>query len=237
LVHKQGNCEYFASSLAVLLRMSGIPARLVGGYKGGFYNKTGGYYLVLQKNAHVWVEAHIAGRGWIRLDPTPYSMASPSAAFEQSVFMQLKLLLDTFNYYWYKFIINYDLSKQVAMIDKIRSTVKKHDVNFSLRSIDFKKVLVPASLLLATVLLAAGILRRRTGRDRKLIARFARRMHRHGYRRHPGEGLEEFVGRIDDADLRDRASRFVTEFEAIFYRDHPLTRPEAKRLDGLIKDL
>ncbi len=64
---KRGNCEYFASSLAVMLRMAGIPARLVGGYRGGYYNRTANYYMVLQKNAHVWVEAFVEGKGWVRL--------------------------------------------------------------------------------------------------------------------------------------------------------------------------
>ena len=70
-VNKRGNCEYFASAFAVMLRETGIPARLVGGYRGGYYNAAGGYYMVLQKNAHVWVESYIADRGWLRLDPTP----------------------------------------------------------------------------------------------------------------------------------------------------------------------
>ena len=43
---KQGNCEFFASSFALILRGAGVPARLVGGYLGGEYNELGGYFLV-----------------------------------------------------------------------------------------------------------------------------------------------------------------------------------------------
>ena len=50
-----------------MLRVAGIPSRMVGGYRGGYYNEVGKYYLVPQKNAHVWVEAFVPQRGWIRL--------------------------------------------------------------------------------------------------------------------------------------------------------------------------
>ncbi|PMP96015.1 MAG: DUF3488 domain-containing protein [Thermodesulfobacterium geofontis] len=71
--YKYGNCEYFASSMAVLLRLNGIPSRLVAGYRGGIYNEAGGYYLVRQGDAHVWVEVFIRDKGWVRYDPTPPS--------------------------------------------------------------------------------------------------------------------------------------------------------------------
>ncbi|MEI6826125.1 MAG: DUF3488 and transglutaminase-like domain-containing protein, partial [Desulfuromonadales bacterium] len=54
---KQGHCEFFASSFAMLLRLAGVPCRLVGGYLGGEYNEMGGYYIVTEDKAHVWVEA------------------------------------------------------------------------------------------------------------------------------------------------------------------------------------
>lgn len=75
LNHRSGNCEYFASALALMLRSVDIPARVVSGFKGGVYNNLGGYYTVLQKHAHLWVEAFVAKPGedghWLTLDPTP----------------------------------------------------------------------------------------------------------------------------------------------------------------------
>ncbi|HBA71071.1 MAG TPA: DUF3488 domain-containing protein, partial [Geobacter sp.] len=70
---KQGHCEFFASAFAVLLRGAGVPCRLVGGYVGGDYNQLGGYYLVSEDMAHVWVEAFIEGRGWLRIDPSSFA--------------------------------------------------------------------------------------------------------------------------------------------------------------------
>ena len=65
---RRGNCEYFASAAAVMLRMANVPARLVGGYRGGDYNRAGGYYSVRERQAHVWVEAWDRGAGcWVLL--------------------------------------------------------------------------------------------------------------------------------------------------------------------------
>ena len=68
-VSKRGYCEYFASSFAILLRLAGVPTRLVGGYLGGDYNELGGYYLITQDLAHVWVEALNDEGIWQRIDP------------------------------------------------------------------------------------------------------------------------------------------------------------------------
>ena len=68
--HRRGFCEHFASAFAFALRAAGVPARVVGGYQGGEINPVDGYFTVRQFDAHVWVEAWIAGRGWVRVDPT-----------------------------------------------------------------------------------------------------------------------------------------------------------------------
>ena len=67
---KSGHCEFYATALALLLRVDGIPARLVGGFKGGQRNPISGYYEVQQRHAHAWVEAYINGE-WVTLDATP----------------------------------------------------------------------------------------------------------------------------------------------------------------------
>jgi len=67
---KQGFCEHFASSFVLLMRASGIPARVIAGYQGIEYNKLGDYYVVRQSNAHAWAEVWLENQGWIRIDPT-----------------------------------------------------------------------------------------------------------------------------------------------------------------------
>lgn len=67
---KRGFCGHYATSFAVVLRAANIPTRLVAGYQGGVYNAVGQFWEVRQADAHVWVEAWLAGRGWVRFDPT-----------------------------------------------------------------------------------------------------------------------------------------------------------------------
>ncbi|MGO4551931.1 DUF3488 and DUF4129 domain-containing transglutaminase family protein [Lysobacter sp. 2RAF19] len=69
-VDKRGYCEQFSSSFVVLMRAAGIPARVVGGYAGADYNPVGDYWIVRRSDAHAWAEIWIAGRGWVRMDPT-----------------------------------------------------------------------------------------------------------------------------------------------------------------------
>lgn len=69
-----GYCELYASALALLLRLNGIPARVVVGYNGAEYNPVGDYWLVRQSMAHAWTEAWVAEKGWVRMDATPASL-------------------------------------------------------------------------------------------------------------------------------------------------------------------
>ena len=65
---RRGFCEHYAGATVLLLRASGIPARVVTGYQGGEYHPSG-YMIVRQSDAHAWVEVWIGGE-WQRVDPT-----------------------------------------------------------------------------------------------------------------------------------------------------------------------
>lgn len=65
-----GYCDYYASSMAVMLRSLGVPARLAQGYSQGELNENRGVYEVRQRNAHTWVEVYFPGYGWIEFEPT-----------------------------------------------------------------------------------------------------------------------------------------------------------------------
>ncbi len=67
---KRGYCEHFASAFVVMMRSAGIPARVITGYQGGSSNGIGDYWVVRQSDAHAWAEVWLAGRGWVRIDPT-----------------------------------------------------------------------------------------------------------------------------------------------------------------------
>jgi hypothetical protein len=67
------HCEFFAASMALMLRSLGIPSRYVTGFLVREQNLLGHYYTVRERDAHAWVEAYFPGRGWISYDPTPPS--------------------------------------------------------------------------------------------------------------------------------------------------------------------
>ncbi len=67
---RAGFCEHYSSAFVVLMRALDIPARVVTGYQGGEFNPVDGFLTVRQSDAHAWAEVWLAGRGWVRVDPT-----------------------------------------------------------------------------------------------------------------------------------------------------------------------
>ena len=67
---RRGFCSHYAGATVFALRSVGIPARMVGGYQGGEINPVTQHMVVRQYDAHAWIEVWIAGRGWVRYDPT-----------------------------------------------------------------------------------------------------------------------------------------------------------------------
>jgi hypothetical protein len=66
-----GHCEFFASGMTLLLRASGVPARVATGYRVTEYDSLNNRYVVRQKHAHAWVETWDPATGWRTTDPTP----------------------------------------------------------------------------------------------------------------------------------------------------------------------
>jgi transglutaminase-like putative cysteine protease len=64
-----GYCQHFAGATALLLRMGGVPARVVAGFSPG--SRDGGEHIVRDLDAHSWVEVYFPGIGWVTFDPTP----------------------------------------------------------------------------------------------------------------------------------------------------------------------
>ncbi|MCS6875932.1 MAG: DUF3488 and transglutaminase-like domain-containing protein [Aquificaceae bacterium] len=118
-VSKKGNCEYYASATALLLRLMGVPARLVGGYKGAVWNPYGGYHIVTNAMAHVWVEAYVDGF-WIRVDTTPPYVAP--AVQNISLFA---LIRDAMVNFWYSNVVGYSSEKQIKLFRQLGESFKK----------------------------------------------------------------------------------------------------------------
>ncbi len=154
-VSKKGNCEYYASATALLLRLMGVPARVVGGYKGALWNPYGGYHIVTNSMAHVWVEAYVEGR-WLRVDTTP-PYVSPSLERIST----LALIRDSIVSFWYSNIVGYTSEKQIRLFRNIgeglRAELKLE--NLRTRALKIFWILLPATTLYF-ILLLLGRLRK-----------------------------------------------------------------------------
>ena len=117
LRRKAGHCEYFASGMVVLLRHAGVPARMVNGFYGGVWNDFGSYYEVRQGDAHAWVEAYFPDHGWLTFDSTPASgMLAP---IQEGWGERLRRWFDAGKLQWYKWVVEYDLGKQIELFRDI----------------------------------------------------------------------------------------------------------------------
>jgi transglutaminase-like putative cysteine protease len=70
-VTERGVCTEFASAMAVMLRASGVPARIATGYFRGELDEETGYYAIRGRNYHAWVEVYFPQYGWIEFEATP----------------------------------------------------------------------------------------------------------------------------------------------------------------------
>jgi transglutaminase-like putative cysteine protease len=120
---RTGFCEHYASAFTFLMRAAGIPARVVVGYQGGYWNKVARYLLVRQSNAHAWTEVWLQGRGWVRIDPTAVvstvEMADAGGANGAPIgggvggwWLPWQNRMDIINRWWGQSIINFDALTQ-----------------------------------------------------------------------------------------------------------------------------
>jgi transglutaminase-like putative cysteine protease len=128
---KEGFCQHFSSSFAVLMRAAGIPTRVVTGYAGGYKNPYGDYWVLYQKDAHAWNEVWLEGEGWVRIDPTAAvapenildtltSSAGAESYFgERSLFSPLLDFSDFMTSRWNDWVIGFNAARQMDLLKGI----------------------------------------------------------------------------------------------------------------------
>jgi hypothetical protein len=112
---KKGHCEYFASAMAVMLRVVHIPSRVITGFQSGVYNPISGSQLIRTSDAHSWVEAWLPDRGWTTFDPTP---ADPNA-HPLSAWTRLGFYADAIDVFWQDWVLNYNLERQLQLASRV----------------------------------------------------------------------------------------------------------------------
>lgn len=249
---KEGFCEHIASSFVIVMRAAGIPARIVTGYQGGERNALDNYWVVRQSDAHAWAEVWLAGRGWLRVDPTAsvspgrigslQRLQAPRGAIAAAVgtvvnptlVQSMRAVWEAVNNAWNQRILNYTQSRQLDL----------------LRALGFKS---PSwedlGLLLLGVLVTASLAgaawtrweRRRHDPWLRLLSRMRRQLQRAGLQ--PGVAMtpREMAQRLaqihDPRDNRVQAIQaWLRRFEQLRYAARPKGR-EAADLADLRREL
>lgn len=227
---KRGNCEFFASSMALLCRASGIPSRIVTGFRGGEYNEIGNYYIVRRKDAHAWVEVYIQGKGWVSYDPTP--SRDETYMWKRREFSKIEKLLDSISYHLTQLVIAYDLEKQIEILTR---------VGYGLKDFQIKKAKEVFLILLSTLSLLIIILWvRRTifvPYEERILREFLKRLKRMGIVRKENEGLYELCLRMEDEKLKKKSLDFVRIFHESYFKDRKLTDEEKKILRRILEEI
>ncbi len=123
---KKGHCEYFASTMAVMLRSVDIPSRVVTGFQSGVYNPISGSQLIRTSDAHSWVEAWIPRRGWTTFDPTPPDPNPPRI----SLWTRLGFYTDAAEVFWQDWVVNYNLDRQLQLASKMGQSSRHVGLNW-----------------------------------------------------------------------------------------------------------
>ena len=261
---KHGHCEYFASSMAVMLRTLRIPSRIVTGFRGGEFNDLTGQYVLRASDAHSWVEAYFPGHGWVSFDPTPAGSVPTRTAWSR-----MRLYMDAAASFWREWVINYDVSHQSTLGKNAASNSRRffddtrrwigrqhramlraarrahqHVIHFPMRWVTG---LVGFAVLLAFLLnlrrmvraLRARSLRTHPARAPREAAalwydRMVARMARLGWRKTPSQTPLDFVAAIQGEALQTKVARFTSAYESARFGK---SIQDAQRLPKLFEEI
>ena len=228
---RTGYCEYFAAGLATMLRVCGVPARVVSGYLGGDFVPSGSYSRVTQASAHAWVEAWLDG-AWVRLDPTP-AAGDSGATFASRRAQRPLLWLDALRMRWNAWIVQYDAESQLELARAGATRVR------SLRRIEPPPGgTAAAAVTIAALALAAAIASRRRATDPlgRRTARFEALAARRGCARATWEGPLDHAARLAAAlpGAADEIRRFGALAAAARYGPAAADAGYLAQLDALL---
>jgi len=261
---KAGHCEYFASSMAVMLRSLRIPSRIVTGFRGGEFNDLTGQYVVRASNAHSWVEAYFPNYGWVSFDPTPGGSLETRSGWSRAL-----LYVDAAASFWREWIINYDVSHQRTLgsdaarsgrrlLESIRNWYTDHYKALlnSARNLQRRITRAPARWLMTCLAVTAflsfllnfrRILRALANRSLRAhpdrapresaalwYEQLLRRLARRGWRKSPSQTPHDFVAAIQEPALQRKVAAFTRAYESARFGQ---SLDDAKALPQLFEEV
>ncbi|MDB5961927.1 MAG: transglutaminase, partial [Massilia sp.] len=227
---RTGFCEHYSSAFVFLMRAAGVPSRVVTGYQGGEINPIDGVLTVRQSDAHAWAEVWLAGRGWLRVDPTaavapnrvlrgaprragagnPFGIAALDGLMgdgggRHSLLGQLRFRLAAANNSWNQWVLNYTPERQRGAIDALAAGAAN--------PLSWGGVALLAGLL---ALLHARRVRRRGDPVDALYSALCLQLARHGMSRASAEGPNDFGRRIDAAAMPAARKQAALDFLRLY---------------------
>ncbi len=204
---RTGFCEHYASSFAVMMRMAGIPARIVTGYQGGWFNALGDYLLVRQSDAHAWTEVWLQGSGWTRVDPTAAvspqrvesgslsALGTPRHVLDYAWVRGVRNSVDIVQQRWNDWVIKYGAGQQARLFAPLGLGEMTPPMLVGVLAV---AILVFSAVVFPIVMRIKGP----SSKDpvQKTWQKFLKRLRLAGYRARPSDGAME---------LADSASRFL----------------------------
>ncbi len=212
---QEGYCEHYATDMVMLLRGSGVPARIVAGFLQGEWNGLGNYFIVRQEDAHSWVEAYIDGSGWVTFDPTPSAGLVPYTRPSR-----ITLYLDLLRWKWDRYIIHFSFAdqKRIAAAVETKTSGLLNAMHWSFRRPQLKayaSVIISVTAVLAGLVFYLAIRRNAaTGKNPKtprFYLEMEKILRKKGFLRAPGETPMEFADRTGLNEAKEVTGAF--EFE------------------------
>jgi transglutaminase-like putative cysteine protease len=197
---RTGYCEHYASAFAVMMRMAGIPSRIVTGYQGGWFSGIGDYLLIRQSDAHAWVELWLPGSGWTRFDPTAAvsptrvergsldALSDPRHLLDFNWVRNVRNSVDLVNQRWNNWVIEFGAQQQARLFAGLGLDYMRPG---TLVSVLFGLVLLLSAILLPLILRTRGP----GSKDplQQLWQRFVRRLRKAGCAYQPSQGALELA--------------------------------------------
>jgi hypothetical protein len=171
--------------MAVMLRAVGVPTRNVNGFLGGEWNEYDNYVAVRAGDAHSWVEVYFYGLGWVTFDPTPAADLDQLGRGGGGILERLGRMADTMRFKWFKWVIEYDLYRQLSLFRQVGQLLRGGTGLFNNRTggargwmKQHKREIALFVAAVSVVIAALWVWRRRRQKDVGLNPHAARRRHR-----------------------------------------------------------
>lgn len=124
--HKQGHCEFFAAAMVALCDTVDLPARIVTGFYVDRWDTMTSKYIVLERDAHAWVEVESEPMAWVTFDPTPAADGSPTQQKAMTFVQRIRYEWQLWEAAWTANVIGYDALAQGELLDFVGPFWRSH---------------------------------------------------------------------------------------------------------------